>query len=109
MKFLTDPEQLNEIDQLSHSQPLIIFKHSTRCSVSNTVLSRFERDLKKSDLDPNRVYYLDLLTFRDISNEIASRYDVRHESPQSLLIKDGKCVYNASHLFIELDEIVSKF
>jgi bacillithiol system protein YtxJ len=92
---LTDLGQLNEIMELSHQQPVAIFKHSTRCSISRMALRQFEQEF---DLEGKVVpYYLDLLEHRDISNEIANRFGVYHQSPQLIVIKDGKAVYDRSH------------
>jgi bacillithiol system protein YtxJ len=104
---LTDLGQLNEISQLSNEKPVVIFKHSTRCSISRMALKQFENEY---DLSDNEVttYFLDLITFRDISNEIASRFNVVHQSPQLLLIVGGKSVYDVSHSAIDADELKSK-
>ena len=92
---LTDLEQLNEIISLSNEKPVVIFKHSTRCSISRMALKQFENEFNFSDkVTP---YFLDLIAHRDISNGIASRFDVVHQSPQLLLIKEGKSVYHVSH------------
>jgi bacillithiol system protein YtxJ len=100
---LTDLGQLNEIMDLSHEQPVVIFKHSTRCSISRMALKQFENEF---DLE-GRVtpYFLDLLNHRDISNEIATRFEVYHQSPQLILIKEGKSVYDASHSDIDAVEL----
>jgi bacillithiol system protein YtxJ len=100
---LTDLGQLNEIVNESEQQPVLIFKHSTRCIVSKTVLKRFESEF---DLE-NKItpYFLDLLEHRDISNEIASRFGVVHQSPQLLVIKQGKSVYTTSHDSIIVSDI----
>ena len=100
---LTDLGQLNEIISSSNEKPVVIFKHSTRCSVSRMVLKQFENEF---DLDDEvDAYFLDLLEHRAISNEIASRFGVYHQSPQLLLIKDGKSVYDASHSEIDASVI----
>ncbi len=92
---LQDLGQLNEIITNSNQKQVIIFKHSTRCIVSRTALKQFEKEF---DLDDKvGAYFLDLLEHRDISNEIATRFGVYHQSPQLLLIKDGKSVYDVSH------------
>jgi bacillithiol system protein YtxJ len=92
--------------ELSHQQPVIIFKHSTRCSISRMALKQFENEF---DLE-GRVtpYFLDLLNHRDISNEIATRFDVYHQSPQLLLIKEGKSICDASHSDIDAVELKGK-
>jgi bacillithiol system protein YtxJ len=103
---LTFMGQLDEIVAFSSQKPVVIFKHSTRCSVSRFALKQFENDF---DLDDQvDAYYLDLLEHRDISNEIASRFGVYHQSPQLLLIKDGKCVYDVSHSDIDAGELKGK-
>lgn len=100
---LTDLGQLNEIIDLSHEQPVAIFKHSTRCSISRMALKQFENEF---DLEGSVTpYFLDLLNHRDISNEIATRFDVYHQSPQLLLIKEGKAVYDVSHSDIDALEL----
>ena len=102
---LTTKAQVEAIKEKSRETPQIIFKHSTRCSVSSMVLSRLER----SDVPPGGdFYFLDLIAHRDISNQLASDFDVHHESPQVLLIKNGACVYDESHMAISMDEIAEK-
>ena len=96
---LTDLHQLDEIVDISQNQPVVIFKHSTRCSVSRMALKKFESEYDLEDKVD--VYFLDLLEYRDISNEIASRFEVYHQSPQLLLIKEGKSVYDVSHSDID--------
>lgn len=93
---LTDMQQLEEIVSASDNIPIVIFKHSTRCDMSSAMLRKFEAkfDFKENQLTP---YYLDLIQFRDISNEIASRFEIKHESPQIILLKDGKATGNAAH------------
>ena len=93
---LANLDQLDEIVRESSEVPVVIFKHSTRCGISRMAMKGFE---KEYDIDPSQAkpYYLDLLNHRDISNAIAARFGVFHESPQLLLIKDGKAIYNESH------------
>lgn len=91
--------QLEDIVTLSNEKTVLIFKHSTRCSVSRMVLKQFENEFKLEErIVP---YFLDLLEHRDISNEIASRFEVQHQSPQLLVIQAGKAVFNASHESID--------
>ena len=104
---LTDIGQLQEIQELSKEQRIsavLLFKHSTRCSISSMALNRLET--KWSDNAQIPAYYLDLLNHRDISNEIANLYSVEHASPQVLVIKDGKCIYHNSHNGINALEIL---
>jgi bacillithiol system protein YtxJ len=103
---LTDLGQLNEIIAASNEKPVAIFKHSTRCSVSRMALKQFENEFNSSDkVTP---YFLDLIAHRDISNEIATRFGVYHQSPQLILIKGGKAVYNVSHSDIDAEELGTK-
>lgn len=104
---LTDLGQLNEIIQISHQKPVIIFKHSTRCSISKMALRMFEREYNLTN-DEITTYFLDLIAFRAISNEIASRFEVVHQSPQLILIVDGKSIYNVSHSDIDALELKAK-
>jgi bacillithiol system protein YtxJ len=103
-KTLDSEAQLDEIVERSKSIPVAIFKHSTRCSISSSAESRLERgwDFKADEVE---LYYLDLIQFRDISNSIATRFSVPHESPQLILFKDGKAVYNASHYNVRAEGI----
>ena len=93
---LTEMNQLKEIIELSNTKLIVIFKHSTRCGISRGVLSQFEK-ATDSSLENVAFYYLDLLKYRNISNEIASNFNVYHQSPQVLLIKNGKVVAHNSH------------
>ena len=96
---LTDIAQLTEIEAISNEKPVIIFKHSTRCSISRMALKQFEREFDLNETID--AYFLDLIAHRDISNEIASRFNVYHESPQLILIRNGKAVYDVSHSDID--------
>ncbi len=99
---LTDLSQLVEIKEKSKQKPQIIFKHSTRCSISSMAKGRLERSTAPNDAD---FYFLDLIAYRDISNQIAKDFHVYHESPQIVVIKNGECVYDESHGSITMDEI----
>lgn len=101
--YITDINQIEEIKkQTGYS---LIFKHSTRCSVSMMAIKRFEMDWDTIPAD-TKLYFLDLISYRDISAQIADTFNVHHESPQILLIKDGECVLDASHGDISADEVV---
>ena len=101
---LSAPEQLEDINKLSESVPVLFFKHSTRCSVSAMAKRKLESEWRFSD---NQIipYHLDLLANRTVSNKIAEDYSVNHQSPQVLLIKNGKCIFHASHHDIDADDI----
>jgi len=102
---LTDLGQLNEIVEVSNEKLVLIFKHSTRCSISRYSLKQFENEFTFEDkIVP---YFLDLIAHRDVSNEIAQRFGVFHESPQIMLIKEGKAIYDASHESIDAKKLES--
>lgn len=92
---LNNVSQLDDIEQLSKTKTQVIFKHSTRCGISSMVMNQF---VSMYDVDANLdLYYLDLLNHRDVSNEIGYKFQVMHESPQLLIIKNGATVAHASH------------
>jgi len=105
-KQLNSTSQLNTIREESFKRPQVIFKHSTRCSISSMVLSRLDRT--SSEPDGVDFYHLDLIAHRDISNLIAELWDVWHESPQILLIKNGECIYDESHMGINMADILEQ-
>ena len=100
---LNTEAQLQELDEKSFHQPVVIYKHSTSCSISLIVKSRFDNNWK-IDFP---VYYLDLLSHRKISNLVAEKYQVTHESPQILIIQNGECIFDDSHLDINIEEVKS--
>ncbi|HRO41547.1 MAG TPA: bacillithiol system redox-active protein YtxJ [Flavipsychrobacter sp.] len=104
-ELLNEEAQLEKIMQQSFQQPVVIFKHSTRCSISSMAKNRLERVSQPENI---KFYYLDLLRFRSVSNKIAELFQVYHESPQVLLIKNGACVYDESHSGIEMQEIIAQ-
>ena len=97
--------QLQQIIEHSFSKPQVIFKHSTRCSISSMSRSRLERKTAPEGID---FYFLDLLAYRPLSQKIAADFNVPHESPQVLMIKNGICVYDESHSGINMDDIAEK-
>lgn len=97
-------EDLDQAVAQSSKQKVLIFKHSTRCFISKTVLKSFEKQMQQSDKD-YAYYFLDLLQHRGISNEIESQFGVTHQSPQLIVLENGASTYNASHQHIDLDKI----
>ena len=102
---LTTEEQLNQIKQESENQPVLIFKHSTTCPISSTAMNRMQRNWKPEEVGDLKLYYLDLLQYRSLSNAVAMTFNVEHESPQVLLIKNGKSVYDESHFGISFEDL----
>lgn len=103
-KNLILEEGLETIVKDSNSRPQLIFKHSTRCSISSMAKNRLEREWNLDKVDP---WYLDLITYRSISNMIENRFGVRHESPQAILIDKGEVSYHASHNSISVGHIAN--
>lgn len=100
---LTDENQLSDIVSKSTEHPQVIFKHSTRCSISAVALQRLQKETAPADFD---FYMLDLIAYRNISNKVAEQFGVYHESPQVLVIRNGECVYDESHLGISMHDII---
>ena len=101
---LTSLEQLEEIKNQSKTESIFIFKHSTRCGISSMVIKRFEA-LFKEEHQHLKVYYLDLLNYRNISDEVGYTFQVMHQSPQLIVVKNGISVHNASHYDITLTDL----
>lgn len=100
--YLTDESQLEAIRELSKSIPQVIFKHSTRCSISSMAKSRLERSIEPEHI---QFHFLDLIAHRSLSSRIAEEFNVYHESPQVLVIINGECTYDESHSGISMDMI----
>lgn len=100
---LTSSEQLAELLKSSETKPLLLFKHSTRCSISSMALNRFE-----NNMDPTMAtcVYLDLIAYRSVSNEIAERTHVEHQSPQAILISNHEVIYTETHSGINASDIL---
>ena len=101
---ITSEEDFEKALKSSSEKTVVLFKHSTRCSISSSALNRVERKFQ-----PNEKvdwYFLDLIRFRDVSNLISKKLDIAHESPQVLVIKNQQCVYHESHYGIQFDEII---
>jgi bacillithiol system protein YtxJ len=101
-KKIESEADLAELNKRSFEIPQLILKHSTRCGISRMALDRMQRAQQPASFEIN---YLDLLTFRSVSNKIAADYHVHHESPQVLLIKNGSCIYTASHGQVNMDSV----
>lgn len=100
---LSTIDQLEEIDKKSQEKPILLFKHSTRCSISAMSLARFERSYEETAaFEP---YFLDLIAYRDVSDAIAEKYGVVHQSPQTILVKKGKAIFDSSHMGISYSEL----
>lgn len=106
-KKLEDISQIDELIEESKTKSVVVFKHSTRCSISSMAWSRMERNWKEEDSIKFSPYFLDLIAHRQISNAIAQRFSVPHESPQVIIIKNGKAVYNDSHMGINYQDVIA--
>ena len=105
-KILETEAELEALTEASKTRPQVIYKHSTRCSLSSAVLHRLERSGFHPDLD---FHFLDLLRFRSLSYKIAEQFGVYHESPQVLLIRNGECTYDESHMAVRMQDLVNEY
>jgi bacillithiol system protein YtxJ len=101
---LTTIEELESAIESSTSRAVLLFKHSTRCSISSMAKSRFENNWN-SEIENCDLYYLDLIAHRDISNKIAEITGIEHQSPQAIVLKNKKVIYEATHSSIDAKEI----
>ncbi len=108
MKWLTlkTESDLQEALRRSAEGPVLLFKHSTRCSISSSALNRLEREW--TGKEPTEAYFLDLIAHRDLSTLIASTLHVPHESPQAILVRDGQAVADWSHMAIRYGEVMAQ-
>ena len=102
---LNDLQQLGQLLKASYDKTILIFKHSTRCSISRAALDRLERNWKEGDLGNVDPYFLDLISCRDVSNAIEQSLNVEHESPQLILVSNGKATYHRSHFAIDYQDL----
>lgn len=98
-------DQLTDLIKESSEKDVLIFKHSTRCSISRATLDRLERNWKEEEVPTLKPYFLDLLTYRELSTVIATQFEVEHQSPQVLIIRNGKSTYDRSHFDIDFNQI----
>lgn len=96
--------QIQTLKEKSMSKPVVIFKHSSRCSISAMALNRLERRWKESNID---FYFLDLIRYREISSAVEREFGVIHQSPQAILLKGEKAVFDVSHSGIDFEELVA--
>jgi len=97
---LTSVSQLDIIDKESLKKPIAVFKHSTRCGTSRMALRQFEKQFEIED-EKVKLYFLDLIAFREVSNEIAIRFQVMHQSPQLIVVKNSNTIHHSSHYNID--------
>lgn len=102
---LRSVNQIDKIREESKETPVLIFKYSSRCSISRMALDRLERNWVEDEMPAVKPYFLDLITYREISNRIADVFDVEHESPQVLIIENEKSIYDQSHMGIQYERI----
>jgi len=107
-KTIEHTDTLEEIKEISHNHPVIIFKHSSRCSISSMALNRLERDWQDQDMPGVSAFFLDLIKFRNVSSAVAETFNVQHQSPQVLIINEGQCIFDNSHMGISYQDIKSE-
>ena len=95
---INSTEQLNELFEKSNEKPIVLFKHSTTCPISAGV----HEEISNADADINIVI---MQKARNVSDEIARRTGIRHESPQAIVLKDEKVIYHASHYDVTAEDV----
>lgn len=108
-KLLTTEEEIQKLVEQSETKPVLIFKYSGRCSICDRVQDILESEWSENEsANEEKIipYFLDLIKYRNVSNAVARKFNVMHESPQVLVIKNGKSIYDDSHGHIRLDEIL---
>lgn len=98
-------ENLSQLSEIKQQPFALIFKHSTRCSISSAALDKLERKWKQNEMAQVVPYFLDLIRYREISNRIVEEFKVEHQSPQVILLQQGKVIYHNSHFGINYEEI----
>ena len=93
---LKSSDDLNAVVAASFTQPMVLFKHSTRCPVSAMALSRVLRHPGN-----RQIFLINVVERRNLSNRVAAKFGVLHHSPQVLIIHNGQCIYNTSHMNID--------
>jgi bacillithiol system protein YtxJ len=101
---LESVDQLDNVIKNSTLKPKVIFKHSTRCGISRMVLRQFENDFKKND-DEVTFYFLDLLNYREVSADVASKLNVVHQSPQVIILYNKEILHTESHQGIDIKKV----
>jgi len=108
-KLLTTEEEIQSIIEHSETKPVLIFKYSGRCSICDRVQDILESEWSENESENEMKitpYFLDLIRYRNVSNAVAAKFNVMHESPQVLVIKNGKVVYTESHGYIRFEDIL---
>ncbi|NMM46898.1 bacillithiol system redox-active protein YtxJ [Marinigracilibium pacificum] len=105
---IKEENDLKQAINQSITKPVLIFKHSTRCSISSMMLSKLERNWNDDSTQKISPFFLDLIKYRNISNLIEEEFGIMHESPQALIIYNKECVFNTSHGGINHDTLVNK-
>jgi bacillithiol system protein YtxJ len=105
---LRELNQLEEITRESEEKIILIFKHSIYCSTSRVALDRLQRNWKDEEMQLVKPYFLDLISYRKISDQIAEIYGIEHESPQVVMVKNGRAIFSESHWGIDYQAIKSK-
>ncbi|MDX1653160.1 MAG: bacillithiol system redox-active protein YtxJ [Brumimicrobium sp.] len=104
---ISTEEQLEKALATTSEKPAVFFKHSTRCSISSMALNRFENEWE-SDSSDAELYFIDLIAYRNVSNALAQKLNVEHQSPQVIAVKNGEVVYADSHNGISASKTKTK-
>lgn len=102
---LVREDELDALVVRSSTRPVLIFKHSPTCGTSYFALD--ELSAWGQEQDAADVHLVDVIAHRVVSNEIARRFGVRHQSPQVLLVRDGRVLWHASHYSVTAASVAS--
>lgn len=108
---LTRVEEIDQILRESHERPVFIFKHSTTCPISDRALNEYQEFIR-THAGIAAFTLVIIRDHRDVSNAIAEKTGVKHESPQAILLAEGKAVWDDSHYEIttaKLDQVVMMY
>jgi bacillithiol system protein YtxJ len=106
-KAITDKSQLVEIENESYNKPVVVFKNSGRCGISQSMFSIFQEDVRQENTGGISFYLLDIVNNRSISASIAQQFNIQHESPQLLVIENGGCTYYKNHWDISFSDMIN--
>ncbi len=100
-------ESLVEALKLSERETVLFFKHSATCGVSVRAFNEFQKYLESPAASLARNYVIVVQESREASDELASLVEVEHESPQAIVVRDGRAVWNDSHLAIKSEKLAN--
>jgi len=102
---ITDSGDIDQVVNDSFAQPVLVYKHSPICGLSSNALQKLEKGWNALEAKKLKPYFVDVVAQRPLSQGIAQRFKIMHQSPQVLLIRDGICVYDIAHFEISVKDL----